>query len=225
MSYGQQPDPTQGNQPTTPPPVPQAPGYGASPYGAPQQGYGAAQPSPGVPGHPYGAQHGNEQPYPLGPTYGQYGAGPMAPGAPWGGAPARRPGTVTAGCVLAFIGGGFMVIMGLIIALAGGAGAFDGMDIPGFGPGDGGLLTGVGIVFLLIGALVVFFGVMAFRGKRWAAITLAVFAGLSVLGGISDLASGTGTSLIGVAWSVTGAVLLLVPASQAWYRAKAGMRA
>jgi hypothetical protein len=113
-----------------------------------------------------------------------------------------------------------MVVIGLILAILGAAGGAQDLDLPGFGAGAGGIIAGLGIVLLLIGALVVFLGVMAFKGKRWAAITLAVFAGLSLVGGISDLASGTGTSLFGVAWSVTGAVLLLVPASQAWYRSK-----
>lgn len=213
MSYGQQPnDGNQWNQPTGGvPPVPQAP---TQPPSAPQQ-YGAPMaPQYGAP--QYGApQYGAPQ------AYGQYGA---APGAPWAGPNVAmpRPGTVTAGAVLAFIGGGFMVLVGGIIAIAGGIPEVQEAIESEYGAGFGNAAIAVGVGVLLFGALVIFLGVMAIKGRRWAAIGLAVLAGLSVLGGITNLASGAGSSLVGVAWSVASAVLLLVPTSQAWCRSRQG---
>lgn len=212
MTYGQQPDPN-AQQPGVPP-VPQAPN-GPPAYNAPGQS------SPGAPS--YGAASGGQS-YGGAPAPG-YGAPstPGAPGyggAPWAGGAMPRPGTVTAGSILAFIGGGFMVIIGLVLALAGGSGALDDMDMPGFAGGLGGLFVGLGLVVLLFGALVIFFGVMAFKGKRWGAIALAVLAGLSLIGGISGIAQGDGSGLVGVAWGITSAVLLLLAPSQAYYRSK-----
>jgi hypothetical protein len=226
MSYGQQPDPNGGNVPP-PPPAPGQPGYGGAPqpgYGAaPQPGYGAApQPGYGAAPQPGYGQADYGQPGYGQPAYGQpaYGGGPMTPGAPWGQVPARRPGTVTGGAVLAFIGGGFMILFGLLLAIMGGnqefaegfAGAY-GSDITSF-------IVIAGVLVLLFGALVLFFAVMAFKGRRWGAIGLAVLAGLAVLGTISDLATGNGSSVVGLAWSVTSTVLLLVTPSQAWYRSQ-----
>lgn len=128
---------------------------------------------------------------------------------------------MTAGSVLAFIGGGFLAMIGLVFAIAGSTAGFQDAVEDQLGPGLGAAVIGIGVVFLVLGALIIFFGVMALKGKRWAAIALAVLAGLSLIGGITDMASGTGSSLVGVAWSVTGAILLLVSSSQAWYRAHA----
>lgn len=225
MSYGQQPDP---NNPNVPP-VPPAPGYGApnqppqtQPYGAPASYGTSGQPSYGAssqPGYATSPQPGYGAPGQQ--AYGQYGA-PAQAGAPWAGAgvPMSRPGTVTAGSVLAFIGGGFMVVIGLLLAALGGSSQFADTVADAYGP-LASMIVGLGVILMIIGALVIFFGVMAFKGRRWGAIALAVLAGLTVLGAISDLASGTGgSSFLGTAWSVLGAVLLLVNPSQAWYRSQ-----
>lgn len=221
MTYGQQPDPQSSGQQPQVPPVPPAPG-GPPAYNAPGQTSPGAPSQGGAPS--YGASSGGQS-YggASAPGYGASSA-PGAPGygggAPWAGGAMPRPGTVTAGSILAFIGGGFMVVIGLILALAGGSGALDDMDMPGFGGGLGGLFVGLGLVVLLFGALVIFFGVMAFKGKRWGAIALAVLAGLSLIGGISGIAQGDGSGLVGVAWGITSAVLLLLAPSQAYYRSK-----
>jgi hypothetical protein len=114
-----------------------------------------------------------------------------------------------------------MAVIGLIFLIAGGSGALNDVDVPGFPAGAGSIFAGIGVVFLLMGALVIFFGVMAFKGKRWGAIGLAVLAGLTVIGGISSLSQGDGSGLVGVIWSVVGAVLLLLKSSQDYYRSKA----
>lgn len=170
---------------------------------------------------PYG-QPNEQQPYGP-PSYGQPGHGrgaPLAPGAPWAAVPARRPGTVTAGAVMAFIGGGFMVLLGLALAVLGSNSDVTDQIADAYGPAFASMVTVLGLVLAVVGALIIFFGAMAFKGRRWGAIALAVITVLSLIGTISDIASGTGGSTVGLVWSIIATALLLVRPSQEWYRAQ-----
>jgi len=194
MTYGQQP------HPDAVPPPPPAPGAGG------QQDYGtpAGQaPGHGTPGNHYG-----------------YGAGmPGQPGyAGWSTAPAVRPGSVTAGSVLAIIGGIVATLLGaLLLVLAGvvrDSSAFAGT---GLTPE---MFVVLGGIVALVGVLVLVFGVMALRGRYWAAIALTITGGLYVALAIVSLIQGQGGVLVGIIWIAISVSLLMSGTSRAWFRAQ-----
>src|SRR5690606_9845847 len=167
---------------------------------------------------PYGRPN-EQQPYGP-PSYGQpgFGPAPVMPGAPWPSVPTRRPGTVTAGAVMAFIGGAFMVVVGLVLALLSGSAEMTEAITETYGPGMGSAATILGVALAVVGALIIVFGAMAFTGRQWGAVALAVITGLSLVGTITDIASGTGGSVVGLSWSIVATALLLSSGSRAWYR-------
>ncbi|HLV55627.1 MAG TPA: hypothetical protein VKY71_08655 [Actinotalea caeni] len=167
---------------------------------------------------PYGRPN-EQQPYGP-PSYGQpgFGPAPVMPGAPWPSVPTRRPGTVTAGAVMAFIGGAFMVVVGLVLAVLSGSAEMTEAITETYGPGMGSAATILGVALAVVGALIIVFGAMAFTGRQWGAVALAVITGLSLVGTITDIASGTGGSVVGLGWSIVATALLLSSGSRAWYR-------
>ena len=218
-------------------PDPQGPGYSQpSQPGQPGQPYGGQAPQqPGGYGQPggYDPSGGYGQPAdtpPGAPAYGPPGQTPMAPGqygAPGAygggygqGVAMQRPGTVTAGAVLTFIGSGLLVLIGLLMMIFGAAGnqAF----AEAFGEASGfatAALVVFGIVLLVIGAIPLVLGIFAFKGSKGALIGLTVFGGLYVLLTLGSLFSGSSdaSTLIPLLW-VAGATALFW-AGRAWYDA------
>ena len=201
MTYGQQPPPN-GNVPP-PPPVPGAPAQHG--YGAPQPGYGAptGQPTYGAPSNQYG-----------------YGGGmPGQPGyAGWAGASAVRPGSVTGGSVLAIIGGIVAILFGGLFFLVSGI-ANDPSVLAGTGF-SAETFMGLGGIVGFIGILVLVFGIMALRGKYWAAIALTVMGGLYVALAIFSMIQGQGGVLVGIIYIAISVSLLMSGGSRAWFKAQ-----
>jgi hypothetical protein len=193
MTYGQQPDPN------TPPP-----------YGAPLQGTGS--PSPGYSGQPQAGQPQYGQPG-YGQQPGQYGYA----GTQWSG-PVARPGSVTAGCVLAIIGGIVAILLGGLFLVVSG---LDGVE-EAFA--DAGLarswFTTLGGIVLVVGALVLTFAIIALRGKWWAAIALAVMGGIYIVLAIWSMIQGQGGVLVGVIWIALSVGMLMSTRSRAWFQAQ-----
>ncbi|HIZ34879.1 MAG TPA: tetraspanin family protein [Candidatus Ruania gallistercoris] len=201
-----QPGQPQGGQP------PQQPGYGPAHSTPPAPGYGA-------PGQP-----------PAAPGYGAPGQTPMAPGygAPGGygdpyaqvGMPQQRPGTVTAGAVMTFIGCGVMILLGLIIVIFALAGSQAFTEA--FGEASGfatGAIAVVGIVLLVIGVIPFILGLFAFRGSKGALIGLTIFAGIYVLLSLGSVFtdSGTGGTLLPLIWVIAATALFW--SGKSWYDA------
>lgn len=138
----------------------------------------------------------------------------------------RRPGHVTAGCVLAWVGAGLGILFGLLfLVLHNSALLLDpltdqmrqaGMSIDRSETAS--LLQTVGIIMTLWCLAVAVVAGFAFRRARWAAITLLVMAGCSVAIGLVNLLAGNPAGLIQSAWSLVSA-LLVIRGGQAWYAA------
>src|SRR6476619_1224300 len=88
-------------------------------------------------------------------------------------APPARPGSVTAGCLMSWIGAAFGGLLGIALIAAAGDKTFQ--DQAGVSSSDGAAsLRLVGILMILWCILVAALAVKAFRRKRWGAIGLAV---------------------------------------------------
>lgn len=131
-----------------------------------------------------------------------------------------RPGTITGGAVLAYIGGAFMLVVGGILAMLGSLPEAQEAVETLYGPGTGSLVSVIGGVIAVIGILIVVFGAFAHRGKQWGAIALAVIAGFAVAGAVLDVVSGRSSSVLAAVWSVTSAALLLSNRAREWYRSQ-----
>lgn len=175
----------------------------------------------------YGTSSGQAQTGAYGaPAAGGYSQQPDQFGqsaAPWGqGGALPRPGTVIAGCVLAWIGSALMIVLGLIILIAGGT--LTASDLGLSGADSAGLMAVIGIfggIFLVWGLIVVLGAVFAFRGAKWGRMLLTVLGAIFLVFGIMGLTTGEASGLIGVAWVAASTVLLWLPASTAWYNSKA----
>jgi hypothetical protein len=99
----------------------------------------------------------------------------------------QRPTGVTILAVLAFIAGGFLILMALLSLLGGAL-------VSSLGSSRMGMLAGVGAavvaIFLLIFALVeVVIGVGLLKLQNWARIVTIVLVGLSLLGSLGSILS------------------------------------
>lgn len=182
---------------------PGAPNYGAPSYGAP--GYGAPGQPPAAPGQA-----------PMAPGYG-------APGEYGGGygqaAVVRRPGTVTAGAILTWVGCGLMMILGLILAVAGGSLGLS----EAFGEMTGaatGIMVGVGVFVVIAGLIPLLLSIFAFRGSKGSLIGLTVVGALWVLLLLFSLVNSDnpGGGIVSILW--IGGATALFWAGRAWYDAR-----
>jgi hypothetical protein len=176
--------------------VPNAPGQApGNQYG--QQGYGQEA------GAPYGQSPAEgANPFAAPQQYGGYGQPMFGGGAP------RRPGVLTAACVIVWVIGGFAVLAGLAMLAVGpeiqhelhSAGLAVNADV----------VRGIGVGFLIAAALYILGAVLAFRGGQGGRVLLTVLFGLSLLGQISNMAQGAsgGSSVIGLAIIVMCLVFL-----------------
>lgn len=176
----------------------------------------------------YGQHEGPVPPQQGYPEYGAYGQ-PHAQQAyqPPGGTP-KRPGSVLAGAVLAWIGGAIGLLFGVVSI-----GSADDLvaDLPesakeGFTDAEMvDALQVLGVVIAVWCLAVIVLATLAFLGRRWAAIGVvamaAVFSAMMLVG----VLSGNGAGLAFVAWTVASAVLIyFTNAAKEWYTAKAAAR-
>lgn len=195
-------------------------------YGQPGQFNQPAQ--PGQQGPPNGGQvpppHQANQPYGAQPPpldqYGQPYGVPGAYGTPYGQVgPTQRPVTVTIGAILTWIGSAMMVVLGLILAIAGGSiGLSDMMpDMAGLATG---VMVGAGVFVMVLGLIPLLLGVFAFRGSKGALIGLTVIGGLWVLLMLVSMFSSDSPlgSIISILWIAGATVLFWV--GRDWYDAR-----
>lgn len=211
-----------GAQPQAPSAAQEPPAYGQrlpsssamppSPYETgPQNPYDA--PAPGVPA-PYAGQDPHRTPY---SSMQPVGFGPYAgQGAGWGSG-LRRPGTVTAGVVMTFVGAALMVFSGLVVTTM----PDDLAVTAGVAVNDDYALV-VGGITLLWGLLLIPFAIVALRGKMWSVITLTVMGGIYLLSALFNLVNGDPVGIVGVLYIGVAVGLMWAPASRAWLRAKRG---
>lgn len=211
----------------------QAPTYQGQSYGQSQYGqgqYGQGQYGQGQYGQgPYGQSHYGQGQYGQG-QYGQPRYGPPAPGQPYthGQQVMRRPGTVTAGCILAWIGSAIGIIAGIFIAAISSdqdlmEDLLTQLNLTMTTEEAANLFQMAGIITAVWCLAVLIISIFAFRRAKWAAITLMVMAAVvAALGVFGMISGGPSTGVIQIVWSVLSAVLIYNSrGSKAWYDAKA----
>ncbi|MFJ7148849.1 hypothetical protein ACIQVT_11665 [Streptomyces sp. NPDC100445] len=193
----------------------------------------------GDPNNPYGAPQGQQPGYPPPPPQGQPGYGyPAAPqGQPGYGYPAapplhqhgyglpmEMPGLMKTARVLLFILSGFQILAGFVVGAAVGA-VQDVSNGVGSGDSTDGL-AGLGYLFaallLGLGALSIFLGVKFKNGGSGIRITTIVYAGLMILGGITNMvngANGSATFFGLISLAMAGIILasMVTGAATAWF--------
>lgn len=193
-------------------------------FGDPNNPYGPPQGQP--PGYP--PQAPPQQPgygYPTAPQ-GQPGYGyPQAPPVPQGygyGVPQEMPGLVKTARVLLFILSGLQLLAGIFIGIVGGL-MQDASN--GIGSGDDtgtatGVLVGVGLLMLALGALSIFLGVKFKTGGGGIRVTTIVYSSLMILGSLVNIVNGAGGSgtfggLISLAFG--GIILAAMISGGSWF--------
>jgi hypothetical protein len=208
----EQPAPEPGPQPPAYPGYGQQPGAGAPSYGAPPGTPTYGSPASGDPG--YGP--------PAYPAYGAYGApvygGPTAD-------PDKRPGGVTAACVLTWVFGGIVLLSSAFLLFSAVAARDDfireveqddrseDLEISADTLAD--VIAGVSIATLALSLLAIVLAVMAYQRSRAGRVGLIL---LSVVTAILALPASIG--VVGVPWliaSIAAAVLLAGKSAGDWY--------
>ena len=175
----------------------QQPGYGQHPGQHPgeQPGYGQPGQQPG-----YGQQPGG------------YGQQPSGYGQPGG---QQRPAQLTTAAVLAFVLGGLYLIASLLY-FAGGS------IVSGFSATSGSALTLFGVVYLVLGGVLIWAGVLALTGKDSRILLGASGAAVAIEVLSWIVLFFTATSIIYLALAAVIIALLLQPQSKQWLAAKGG---
>lgn len=139
----------------------------------------------------------------------------------------RRPGTVLAGCIMAWVGSAIGLAMGLFfVTITEDSAVFDDYDF-GMSRSDAVTMFQLTGGFMIVWCLlVIVMAVFAFRGARWAALALLVMAGLTtVMTLVNAFTGGGGGGFAGVAWAVASALLIYQSQSaKEWFAAKAAQR-
>ncbi|WP_156994224.1 hypothetical protein [Pseudonocardia acaciae] len=166
----------------------------------------------GAPGGPAGWQ---QQPYPAG-----WASGPETP--------VRMPGTVIAGLVMTYIGGGVMVLIGLVLLIGSANSEFSTAFASGLGAPREALsfvLVAVALFVLVFGAIVILPAVLANKGRNGGRIALTVIGGIAVaLNLISLVVQGKLGGLLSTAWIAVAVGLLWTGRATAWFQYRARHR-
>lgn len=155
---------------------------------------------------------------------GGYDSGGYDSGGYYGGSqPApSRPGTLVAGCILSWIGSVVGALFGLLfLALSGTDQLLD--ELPDEINRDDAQasLQVIGGILLVWSLLTLIFAVLAFMGRRWAAIALTVLGVLWILLSALSVAVGNAPGVLSILW-VGAAVLLVMMGSKRWFDYKSG---
>lgn len=189
---------------------------------------------------PNGPHQGGQDPYQQGQPGNPYQQGasgyPGQPGPPaYPGVPQqsdKMPGTAITVRVLMFIGGVVGLLFGGLVLILGAAAGGEGEFADGFaeGVGEAGVYVDpadVVIVMLIAGAVMFVYGLVStilasFMGKRSGAILwgIVVFQALAALSLLVNMFTGAFGSVIPLFFAIGMIVLMLVPASRAYYTPK-----
>jgi hypothetical protein len=193
-------------QPAFPPQSLESGNFGASTYGPP--------------GHPLPEQAGY-------PEYGAYGSPHAQQAFQAPGYGPKRPVTVLIGCIMAWIGAGFGILIGLVLlSISEDSSVFDEVDLDMSRSDVVDLMHVTGAFLAALCLIVIVMAVFAFRGAKWAAITLVVMAGIMVVLTLVSMVTGGGAQgAPGLIWSVVSGVLIYLnrPARE-WFEAKSAAK-
>ncbi|MEU6624788.1 hypothetical protein ABZ926_29035 [Streptomyces litmocidini] len=182
-----------------------------NPYGQPQgqqPGYGYPQQAPqGVPQQGYG--------YPAAPPY----------GGGYPGAAMQMPGGVKAARVMLWIFGVLQILMGILMALAGGwfadqlsssSSEFDNTD--GAAAAVTGIFVVIGIFVLAFGVWAIMMAVKSATGGNGVRISAIVYGSLSTLGSLVNLVGGNVFALVSLALGILIIVFYAKSDAAAWFK-------
>lgn len=154
----------------------------------------------------------------------------MAPGAYGGHRVMRRPGTLLAATIMAYVGSGPLVLFGVVTLV----GSLNDSFVDGFADAAGlgaatlaeqrMLLLGMAGASLLLGATATVLALFAQRGHRWAHITLTVVGGLYLLASLASMGNGSPQSIVGATYVGVAVMLLWLGGAPAWYRSRRAHR-
>jgi hypothetical protein len=135
-----------------------------------------------------------------------------------------RPVTVIIGCIMAWVGSAVGILIGaLFLSITEDSALFDDVDLDVNRADAVDVLNLTGAFLLGWCLIVVVMAFLAFRGAKWAAITLLVMAGIMIaLTLVTIVSGGGGQGVIGLLWSLASAALIYLnrPAKE-WFAAKA----
>jgi hypothetical protein len=139
----------------------------------------------------------------------------------------ERPSWVFAGCVMAWVGGVLgCIIGGFLVSIASTSPALD--TVAAADRADvASSLHVVGGILLVWCPLVIIVAVFAYRGARWAALTLVGMAGAyGVASIVSLMTSSTAQGGLALVWAAVSAGLVyLPPSSREWFNRMTARRA
>ena len=214
--------------PPTPPPTPVGPADQVPPLAdAPGVPPPEAHHGPAYPGETYPIYPPGQPAYPGHPAY-PSGQPPYLPGQPvYPGAVAltARPGQVTAGVIMSWVGGGVFALLGvLLFALADNKDLLDGVEQQLGNQLNRDQATTIfrtlGVGLGVWGIAVIVFAVLAWNGKNWARIALTVMGGLYCASQLVGIVSGAVAGLPFLAYVVICVGLLWTREAGAWFTAR-----
>ena len=126
-----------------------------------------------------------------------------------------RPGWVTMVAVFQFIGAGFAILFGLLMATIGGSVAAA-INHP-VADVVGSLTAVAGILLMAAGAFSIVLGISNLKGREWARVTSIVFSAISGALGLFSLVVGNVMAVFGLTIDTLVIVGLSLPATRAWY--------
>jgi hypothetical protein len=137
-----------------------------------------------------------------------------------------RPTAVFAGCVMAWVGSVVGLAIGsVLITIDSGSPALDSVA-PADRADVASSLAIWGTILVVACPIVIVAAWFAFRGVKWAALTLVGMAGAYLVAAVVSLASGTGSSGgLGLLWTMVSAGLLYANATaRRWFDAMTAAR-
>lgn len=220
-----------GDTPAGGPPPPQnpygQPPAGQDPYGQPPAGQDPYGQPPAAPAY---GQPAYGQPAAGQPAYGQpaYGQQPGYAGAPMGGDPDKRPGTVTAAGIITIIFSGLSLLLYgfvLIALLVAQDEVLDEIESqPGFEDAGISANDALGVVVAIVGVFALWclialvLGFLVLRRSNGARITLVVSSAVTAI--ISLLGIGSGVSALTLIAAIAVIVLLFTGGAGDWFKRK-----
>ncbi|MQA78131.1 MAG: hypothetical protein GEV10_06585 [Streptosporangiales bacterium] len=179
--------------------------------------------APGRPAPPWLRPQGGpwgQPPPPAFPAAGAYG----------GHQEVRRPGTILAATIMAYVGAGPLMLFGAVILI----GSLNESFVEGFAGAAGlgaspladqrMLLLGMGGGSLLLGLAVTVLALFAQQGRQWAHITLTVVGGLYTVVSLASVGNGSPQSILGATYVGVAVMLLWIGGAGARYRSRRARR-
>lgn len=138
--------------------------------------------------------------------------------------PPKRPGTLLAACIMTWVGSGLGLLLGLLfLAFSGNDEFLDEVATADMSRSEAAtFFQNFGGALVVASLLALAFSIIAFTGKRWAAIALVVLGALWVALSLYNVAtSGNAQGVVAIVYVGVASALVLI-GSKDWFDHKAG---